>query len=229
MSSIGELERLWLELRDGATGHAYGGALESTGRIDDAANVYQAMIDDGYLIGYVDLAWVEHERGENTKAHQLLATYLEIDDEPDEQTDQAAGILGHWLWCDSDDFEAEAFLRRGADFYESARADLAKLLRASDRTEEAESVLRVGIERGEVESFLPLANLLEESGQVDEAIQLLRQGYALGDAYSAYNLYLILDSQGHETEGRDWLWKAAQGGDEQAVAFLALIDTPENE
>ncbi|WEK60987.1 MAG: hypothetical protein P0Y60_17055 [Candidatus Microbacterium colombiense] len=89
------------------------------------------------------------------------------------------------------------------------------------RAEEAERVLRAGVELDEVESHLPLANLLESKGDVGEAIELLERGYRLGDPHSAYNLYLILHERDAEKEARTWLWRAAEGGDEVAIRWLA--------
>ena len=216
-------------MRDGESGHAYGEALEAAGRIVDAATVYRELIDAGYLIGYADLAWLEHDRGNLALSHELLDSYLRVDTSPDEQTDVIAGVLGHWKWCDFRDFDAEPLLRRGADAYPSARADLGHLLRQSDREEEAEDVLRGGVARAEVQSYLPLAKLLEEGGRVGEAIEILRLGFALGDAFSAYNLFLLLDEHGDTGEAREWLWRAAEGGDDKAVGLLADFDRPPSE
>ncbi|MGN7950568.1 hypothetical protein ACTJKH_17640 [Microbacterium sp. 22215] len=226
MDDIERLARAWREVHDGETGHAYGEALEAAGCIDEAAIVYRELADAGFLIGFADLAWLEHERGNVAVSHELLADYLRADTSPDEQTDLIAGVLGHWQWCDDRNFDAESLLRRGADAYPSARADLSHLLRESDREGEAEDILRAGVAQAEVESFLPLANLLEEGGRVDEAVEVLRLGYALGDAFSAYNLSLILDDRDDVTEAREWRWRAAEGGDDKAIEVLSDVDEP---
>ena len=220
MTDLGDLERAWSEGRDGEAGHEYGMALERSGRIAQAAEVYQALIDDGYLIGYYDLAWLEHDRGDLQRAQSLLEEYLSPLNPGDENSDLAAGVLGHWRWDQDRRVDAEPLLRRGANEYPSARADLAHLLIATDRADEAEQVLRVGVELGDVGSHLPLANLLESRGDVGEAIDLLERGYALGDAHSAYNLYVLLRERDAEVEARVWLWRAAEGGDEVAIGWL---------
>lgn len=118
-------------------------------------------------------------------------------------------------------------LRDGADHFESARADLAHLLVATGRSNEAEEALKMGVRLGEVQSFLPLANLLDETGRPDEAERLYRLGFALGDAHSAYNLFSQLLEQGRDKEAQEWLWRAAEGGDEKAIAWLAETDRPD--
>ena len=49
-------------------------------------------------------------------------------------------MLGHWLWRDANDPDAEDLLLRGADAYPSARADLAHLYRTTGRAAEAEGL-----------------------------------------------------------------------------------------
>jgi tetratricopeptide (TPR) repeat protein len=210
----------WLAQRDGATGHEYGGLLEQAGRLEEAASVYRELIESDYLVGYFDLAWLEHGRGRSNEADALLVRYLELDDQPDEQTAIVSGVLGHWRWDLGEGADVEALLRAGASAYPSARTDLGHLLQATDRVAEAEALYRDGVEAAEVESFLPLANLLVESGRLEEAEQLYRYGFALGDAHSAFNLHLLLDDSGRPEEAQEWLRLAAEGGDEKAIRML---------
>lgn len=223
-ATLAHLEAEWVRALDGETGDAFGRALIAHGDLDRAAEVYTQLIANDYLIGFYALAWLEKDRGENARAEELLAAYLDADTAPDEFADHVAGVLGHWRWHASNHTDAEPLLRRGADHCPAARADLAHLLKATGKVDEAEAVLRAGVAVREVVSFLPLANLLDESGRTDEAESLFREGYALGDAYSAYNLSLILDRDDRPEEAAEWLWKAAQGGDESAIRWLADQD-----
>lgn len=225
---LAQLQTEWLDKRDGASGDAYGTALEAEGWTSKAEAVYRELIESGYLVGYYDLAWLEHGRGKKKRARKLLRTYLAIDDEPDEQTDLVAGVLGHWVWDSKEDPSVEELLRSGMIVYPDARADLAHLLVATDRVEEAEAVLRDGIELREEGSFIVLGNLLRDSGRTAEAEDMYRQGYALGDAFSAYNLCVLLLSEGRPDEALAWLRRAADGGDAKAIARLALGESWEH-
>ena len=220
MGDIDALRMAWEQSPDGENGHEYGEALEDEGRVEEAAAIYRALIASEFLIGYADLAWLEHERGNHRLAEELLESYLEADDDPDESTATISGLLGHWRWNAGDRFDAEPLLRAGAEFYPEARSDLAALLRASDREDEAETVLRAGVIAGEVDSHLPLGNLLWESERVEEAEEIYLRGYTLGDAFSAYNLSLLLTELGRDEEASIWMRKAAEGGDEKAISSL---------
>ncbi len=215
-----EQQLAWELDKNGATGTAYGRALESDGRLDEAALVFGELIELGFTTGYYQLAWLETLRGDVETGESLLERYLLCDDQEDDFRSHVIGVLGHWRWHYENRADAEPLLVEGADHYPSARAALAKLLRLTDREEQAEAVLREGVAAAEVESFLPLANLLDETDRVDEAEQLYRHGYALGDTYSAYNLYLLLDREYRATEAAEWLWRAAEGGDELAIEVL---------
>lgn len=223
MHDEGDLLKLrlaWEQLKDAKTGDAYGTALELSGQLHEAAEVFAELIDLGFVVGYYQLAWLETGRGRHEFGQSLLEQYLASDTEEDDFKHHVAGVLGHWRWHYENRLDAEVLLARGADFYPSARAALAKLLRLTDREPQAEAVLRAGVAAAEVESFLPLANLLDESGRCDEAEELYRKGYALGDTYSAYNLHLLLQREYRLEEAADWLWKAAEGGDELAINAL---------
>lgn len=216
-----KLRKAWQQSRDAKTGDAYGTALEISGQLHEAAQVFAELIDLGFVVGYYQLAWLETGRGKLEFGQSLLEQYLANSDaEEDDFKHHVAGVLGHWRWHYHNRQDAEPLLARGADYYPAARAALAKLLRLTDREQEAETVLRAGVAAAEVESFLPLANLLDEAGKTDEAEQLYRNGYALGDTYSAYNLHLLLQREYRLEEAADWLWKAAEGGDELAINVL---------
>ncbi len=219
--SLQDLATEWLAKGDGLSAHFYGTALESAGRLVEAEAVYKQAIDSGYLAGYYDLAWLERGRDNIDVAIELLEGYVRQDDDPDDFTWHVMGVLGHWKWYFFNQPESEPLLRKGADYYPSARADLASLLKATDRLSEAIEVLQRGVEEGEVESFLPLANIHEENAEFDRAEDLFRGGFGLGDAFSAFNLYRLLDDLGREEEAAEWLWKAAQGGDELAIEAMA--------
>src|SRR5690606_38249139 len=112
----------WLRERDGVAGSAYGELLEAAGDTAAARAIYQELIRSGYLVGYFALAWLEHDSGNTEQARDLLRNYLDADDEPDEQTKLVAGVLGHWMWHESHDPDAQSLLVHGADAYPSARA-----------------------------------------------------------------------------------------------------------
>ncbi|MCS0500522.1 tetratricopeptide repeat protein [Protaetiibacter mangrovi] len=211
----------WLGTRDGASGSEYGELLEAAGDTASARAVYDELIRSGYLIGYYALAWLEHDSGNAERARDLLRRYLDADGEPDEQTELVAGVLGHWLWHDTNDPDAEGLLIRGADAYPSARADLAHLYRATGRSAEAEGLLKIGVDHSETESFIVLGNLLDETGRTDEAKALYVRGFELGDAHCAYNLALVLLREGRNDEADEWAHRAAEAGDSRTRAFLS--------
>jgi tetratricopeptide (TPR) repeat protein len=221
--SVEDLRDRWVATADALTGLAYGEALEEADRGPEAAAIYERLVSEGWLHGYHALAWYRYERGDHDSAIELLERYLADDDEPDDDTRYVQGVLGHWLLHAGRSDEAELMLLRGQNDYESARTDLATLLRSRGRDDEAEEVLRRGVEAGETQSYLPLANLLDESGRSDEAERLYRLGFALGDAHSAFNLHLLLERQARP-EAADWLKRAADGGDHVALARLTEID-----
>lgn len=219
MSELDDLRDAWLREQDGETGNLYGEALEAAGRTDEAADVYRSVIDLGYLNGFSDLAWLENERGNRHLAIELMQARLLHDTDPDDETPVLRGVLGGWMWLDRDT-DAESHLRAGADTDPDVRADLALLLRATDREAEAEELLRLGIRLGERESYLPLGNLLDETGRAEEAEAMYVEGYRQGDAFCAYNMSLMLYEQGRDEDARDWMLRAAEGGDEWAIRAL---------
>lgn len=218
-ADLEHLRRTWLSTSDGETGHEYGDALESARQVDDARKIYGELIEAGYLIGYWDLAWLEHASGNTARARELLRSYLKLDDAPDEDTALVSGVLGHWMWDETRDPGAEALLEVGAAAYPSARADLAHLYRASKRDELAEAVLREGVARDELESFIVLANLLDETGRAAGAEAMYVRGFEAGDSYCAYNISLLLRREGRDAEADAWLLRGVESGDEKAKTY----------
>lgn len=212
------LRRTWLSTCDGQAGHEYGDALESARHVDDARKIYEELIEAGYLIGYWDLAWLEHASGNTARARELLRSYLELDDAPDEDTALVSVVLGHWIWDETRDPDAEALLEVGADAYPSALVDLAHLYRATKRDELAEVILREGA-RDELESFIVLANLLDETGRTADAEAIYVRGFEAGDSYCAYNLSLLLRREGRAAEADAWLLRGVESGDEKAKTY----------
>lgn len=157
--SLSALQAEWLAQHDGASGDAFGCALEQEGRTSEAEDIYRQLIKSGYVVGYFDLAWLEHSRGGRKRARKLLQKYLAVDQEPDEQRDLVSGVLGHWIWDAKQDPDAENLLRAGLTAYPDSRSDLADLLNATGRSAEAEAVLCEGVAIAEVGSFIVLANM----------------------------------------------------------------------
>lgn len=208
----------WLREQDGLSGRRYAEALDAAGRLDEALDVCERMWQLGYVAGYTDAAWLEHDAGWLPAAiarMQEAIAYLD-----GEERRAAAGVVGSWLW-ETGDEDAEAWLRVGLADHPEARPDLAALLAATGRGGEGERLLEEGVAAGEVLCMLPLANLRDEQGRSAEAEALYRRAFAAGDAYSAWNLALLLEGQGRSAEAADWRWRAAQGGDEVAIRALA--------
>jgi tetratricopeptide (TPR) repeat protein len=221
-SDLDALRARWEATQDGETGLAYGEALEEANDVDAAKRVYRKLEELEYPAGLTSLAWVEH-LAENFDAADALMekALLWYGDDDDEDGALAAGVLGHWRWHIFNRTDAEELLRRGMHMYPDARADLADLLRATDRIDDAESLLREGVALAEKSSFIVLGNILQDSGRVDEAEEIYARGYDLGDAYCAYNLARMLCGLERHEEESDWMWKAAAGGDEWAIEALA--------
>jgi len=217
---ITKLRLAWEKTRDAQAGDAYGTALELSGRLQEAAQIFTELIELGYVAGYYQLAWLETSRGQVELGQSLLEHFLATDVDEDDFKHHVAGVLGHWRWHYDNRADAESLLKQGADYYPAARAGLAKLLRITGRDHEAETVLLTGVAAAEVDSYLPLANLMDETGRSLEAEKLYREGYALGDAYCAYNLHLLLERDYRPQEAAEWLWRAAEAGDELAIAQL---------
>jgi TPR repeat protein len=72
--------------------------------------------------------------------------------------------------------------------------------------------------------MLPLANILSEGGDKEAAEALYRRAFDAGDSYSAWNLAVLLWETDRGDEAQQWVWRAAEGGDDLAIAYLADVD-----
>lgn len=222
-SDLARLRDEWLDTRDAITGARYAEALRSLGDVEGAIAVCHEVADLGYVAGYLDLAWLEHGRGDVDRAIAVMEEVAGLVDEDTEQR-YAIGVAAHWRWERTGDAAVEPQLRAGMEDYPEARVDLAHLLLATGRREEGVRVLADGVREGHVVCMLPLANLLSEDGEKPAAEALYRRAYEAGDSYAAWNLAVLLweSDRGHEAE--QWVWKAAEGGDDLAIGYLADVD-----
>jgi tetratricopeptide (TPR) repeat protein len=222
-SELQSFRDAWEHVRDGVTGTRYVEALRAVGRLDDAVEVCREVADLGYYAGYYEWAWLEHDRGDVTRAIELMEEVAALlEDDPDRM--YPIGVAGHWRWEHRNDVSAERMLRLGMEAYPEARADLAHLLMATGRRTEGVQTLADGVREGHVECMLPLANVFSEDGDKDSAEALYRRAYDLGDAYSAWNLAVLLWETDRGDEAQQWVWKAAEGGDDLAIAYLSDVD-----
>lgn len=212
----------WLAQRDGLTGTRYAEALRAAGDLDTAIAVCREVADLGYTSGYYEWAWLEHDRGDVQRAIALMEEAADLLDDDDRR--YPVGVAGHWRWDHFNEVTAEPLLREGMEAYPTARADLAALLSTTGRRAEGVRTLADGVKAGHVECMLPLANILSEDGEKDAAEAIYRQAYDQGDAYSAWNLAVLLWETGRGEEAEEWVWRAAQGGDDLAIAYLADVD-----
>lgn len=189
--------------------------LEAQGDLDEARGVYRSLIQNGYAKAMIQEADFLREEGDYRGFIELIKTAM---DDPSPTGDLAAGILGNEQW--SGRGTVEALLRRGADAYPSARADLGALLIADERLDEGISILQQGANLDETESILPLANWHAEKGDFDVARGLYRQGFALGDAHAAFNLGAMLWANDRRKSARKWIRRAADAGDLRAKAWI---------
>jgi TPR repeat protein len=221
-----ELQRFrdaWERMHDGVTGTGYAEALRNAGRLEDAVAVCREVAELGYSAGYYEWAWLEHGRGDVTRAIELMEEVAALlEDDPDRF--YPIGVAGHWRWEHRNEVSAEPMLRAGMEAYPDARADLAHLLMATGRRTEGVQTLADGVRAGHVECMLPLANIFSEDGDTDSAEALYRRAYELGDAYSAWNLAVLMWETGRGPEAQEWVWKAAEGGDDLAISYLSDVD-----
>jgi tetratricopeptide (TPR) repeat protein len=213
----------WVAAQDGVSGSRYAEALQARGRTEDAIAVCRQVADLGYFAGWSEWAWIEHDRGDVARAIALMEELAGLyEDDPDRA--YPLGVAGHWRWDHLNDVDAEPLLRAGQDAYPDARADLAHLLMTTGRREEGVRTLVEGVRAGQVPCMLPLANILSEDGDKDAAETLYRRAFEAGDSYSAWNLAVLMWETDRGEEAQDWVWKAAEGGDELAIAYLADVD-----
>ncbi|RUR01267.1 tetratricopeptide repeat protein [Labedella endophytica] len=135
----------------------------------------------------------------------------------------AAYRLGEHAFEVDDRFDDQviSLLEAGSVEADEAAVVLARVhLRRGDR-DEARRILEEALPDNEMVS-LPLGNmLLNEFGDTDGARAAYEDGWNRGDAYSAFNLGLLLEEElDQPEEAREWMRKAAQGGDAAARAWL---------
>ncbi len=210
--------------------------LDSLGDLAGAMEAYRAAGQaGGQPEGHVQLAHLLHQQGEPQRAQAALAPALQRGYLP------AVALAARWRWentRESADPVLEQQLRAGAGVDGSARADLAELLIATGRREQAREQLQLGAKLGQRECWLPLGNLLAgddlsaEPGQEQEvdgaevdkagAEEAYRAGIAAGDEWCHHNLALLLLQRGDVRAAEEHLLAGAAAGDE--LAQLAWQD-----
>ncbi|MEV7641088.1 hypothetical protein AB0O32_14225 [Streptomyces rubiginosohelvolus] len=116
---------------------------------------------------------------------------------------------------------AAALLRRAADEgHGPAWEPIVTMMAYRGLTEEAESLARSALRRGEPEPMLALAWTLSECGDADETERLVREAATTGQASALTSLAVVL-SQGPEAEAA--LAEAVTLGDPEAPYLLAKL------
>jgi tetratricopeptide (TPR) repeat protein len=207
-----------IALGDTAGWGPLGSALEEQGRRGEAVSAFRLGAERGDLAAAVQLAWALHEDGEDTAAQAWMRRAAEGGDA------QARAVLACWRWDATTDAALEDELRAGAEVYPPARVDLAHLLRATGRVEEARSTLEAGALRNEEDTWLPLGNLLlDEFQQEVAAAAAYRAGIDAGDLHCHHNLGVLLLAQGDVDGAVEQLLLGAEGGDELAARVLREV------
>ena len=193
-------------------------ALEELGDLPAAADAYRGAAVAGDPQGALQLAFLLREQGQAAPATQVLEELAADGHE------MAAAVLACWRWCSTFDPALESALRAGAHLLPAARADLADLLRETDRLAEARSVLERGAKLGEQESWLPLGNLYaDDLGDIESAEEAYRSGIAAGDTYCHHNLGVLLAGRGDLDGAVEQFRLGAAVGDELAAQALRAL------
>jgi TPR repeat protein len=195
--------------------------LEDDGRTDEAAVLYGLLYEAGYSKSANAYAWILKDRHSDTAAEEVLASVI---GQPGLIGRLASGTLGHWRWT-AGVLDVEPLLRKGADSFPAARADLAALLLHRGDRSEAQKILEVGALNGEVASMVPLGNLLWEDGQVVAAERHLSRAAALGDSFGACNYAQLLVELGRRSEARVMFMTASELGDGDAARKLVELES----
>jgi tetratricopeptide (TPR) repeat protein len=159
----------------------------------------------------------------------------------------AARAAAEFLEDDGRLAEAERFYRLAMPD-DLAPAQLARVLRVRGRAREAEEIVEAArfrsdeaafwyiewkgiapdeaiellefhVDRGSVDSLIPLANLYERVGRADDAIGALERSFETGERVAPHNLGLVLRRAGRRGYLK-WILLGASEGDEHSVAWL---------
>lgn len=202
-----------------------GACLEDLGDLMGAMDAYRNAGAAGDLTGHVQLAHLLREHDERDQAVHVLTTAA------DHGSDLAAAVLACWEWDQTLDPALEARLRAGAEHYGSARANLADLLRATGRADEALAELERGAATGQSECWLPLGNHLADVAHDTVAAEAAyRAGLQAGDPNCHHNLAVLLLELDRTDEALEHLRAGATAGDALAARTLRqILDGPEGD
>ena len=193
-------------------------ALEELGDLAGARRAYEAATEAGDEKGWVHLAWLADEIGDRDAAVAAMTAGAGAGDL------LAPAVLASWRWEATGDLGLEDELRRGAERYSWARADLGRLLRRSGRIGEAHAVLERGVELGEMPCMLPLGNLLSDELEDDDAAErVYRLGIAAGDAFCHNNLGVLLLDRGDVAAAAEQFMLGELAGDDKASRNLTVL------
>ena len=200
-----------------------GQCLEDLGDLVGAMNAYRHADKVGDKNGALALAYMLREQGEDDEAERLAQRGASLGNL------QAVGAAACWAYDRTNDPALEHDLRRGAEHYPSARADLAEILRETGRVELAREELTRGAKLSEGESWLPLGNLLSEDlGDLDATEDAYRAGIAAGDRNCHNNLGNLLLERDDLVGAEDQFRQGALLGDQLAVRALRDLLDDEN-
>jgi tetratricopeptide (TPR) repeat protein len=199
----------WLNLGD---------CLEALGDLVAAKDAYRSAGEAGDLTGYVQLAHLLQAHDEHKQAVQVLTSAA------NQGSDLAAAVLASWEWNETLDSSLEGRLRAGAEHYGSARADLADLLRSTNRFEDARVELERGCAAGQSECWLPLGNhLADHVHDLVAAEAAYRAGLEADDTSCHHNLAVLLLELDRTDEALEHLRAGADVGDALAARTLRQV------
>jgi tetratricopeptide (TPR) repeat protein/transcriptional regulator with XRE-family HTH domain len=165
--------------------------LARSGRIDEAVEVSQQLVDRGYnyaaeaLAGLLEEAekydeavavWQLLARRGDIYAMRMLARLLE-------QVGQIDAAVAVWRPAAEDD---ETYAMEG----------LAGVFERADRIDEAAAVWRPAVQAGDMYAMRALADMLERCGRIDEAIALWEPAAERGDSSAMEAMARLLDHVG---------------------------------
>ncbi|WP_157749465.1 lipopolysaccharide assembly protein LapB [Jatrophihabitans sp. GAS493] len=209
----GAIRAYYLAIAAGAMEAALnlGGTLESVGDFAEALRVYRIGATDGDRQAAHQLAFLLREIGRQEEAEEVMRDSRLTGD------DFADAVLAVWESMDEHDPSLEFRLRAGIDVYPAARTALVAILVDSGREVEAIELLRDGVLRQELDSFIVLGNLYRDfAGDSNAAELAYRSGAELGDSHCEFNLAKLLYDVGRADEVRPHLERAAAAGDDLA-------------